>query len=141
MPEPVRTHPEADSRMARGWSRTFPAAPDQAREARRFLAHILDGSGSTADAVVCLSGLVSNAVLHSRSGRPGGTFTVRIHTTRDGYLRVEVDDQGGPGILQPSRNPQRGHGLRIVSELSRACGVAGDHSGRTLWFEIDRSGS
>ena len=49
-----------------GWSRRFPATPEQAGEARRFLAAILDGHPAD-DAILCLSELVTNATLHSRS--------------------------------------------------------------------------
>jgi hypothetical protein len=43
-----------------GWSRDFPATPEQAGEARRFLAAILDGHRAD-DALLCLSELVTNA--------------------------------------------------------------------------------
>lgn len=58
------------------WSRTFPALPEQVREARRFLAAVL-ASRDAPDALLCLSELVTNAVVHSHSTQPGGTFTVR----------------------------------------------------------------
>ena len=54
------------------WSRAFPGAPVQVREARRFLSTILAGQEAAGDAVLCLSELVTNATLHSHSGRPGG---------------------------------------------------------------------
>ena len=78
-----------------GWSRAFPATPAQVREARQFLAGILDGHPATDDAVLCLSELVTNATIHSRSREPGGHFRVRAerHGSR---VRVEVTDQGGP---------------------------------------------
>ncbi len=77
------------------WARTFPAAPAQVGEARRFLADLLDGGPAADDAILCLSELASNATQHSRSARPGGQFTVRAQL--DGpHLRVEVADAGGP---------------------------------------------
>ena len=77
------------------WSRAFPATPQQVGEARRFLAAILDGRSAADDAVLCLSELASNAVLHSRSATPGAQFTVRA-TLKHDQLRVEVSDGGGP---------------------------------------------
>ena len=77
------------------WARTFPAVPAQVREARRFLAGLLDGGPAAGDALICLSELASNAVVHSRSSQPGGTFTVRVQLAGQ-RLRVEVCDQGGP---------------------------------------------
>src|SRR5438552_11916124 len=76
-------------------SHTFPATADQARMARRFLAANLNGSAPTGDALICLSELVTNAIRHSNSRRPGGTFTVRA-SAGHGRLRVEVEAQGGP---------------------------------------------
>ena len=60
------------------WSRTFPATPEQACQARRFLAVILDGRPDTDDAVLCLSELVTNATVHSNSRLPDGRITVRV---------------------------------------------------------------
>ena len=79
-----------------GWSRAFPATPAQVRKARQFLAGILDGCPAADDAILCLSELVTNACLHSRSREPGGYFRVRAET-RGSHVRVEVSDQGGPG--------------------------------------------
>ena len=60
-----------------GWSRTFPATPEQAGEARRFLAAILDDHPAD-DAILCLSELVTNATIHSPSAQRGGCLTVRV---------------------------------------------------------------
>jgi anti-sigma regulatory factor (Ser/Thr protein kinase) len=121
------------------WSRTFPSTPDQVAKARRFLAALLAGSTVTDDALVCLSELVTNAVCHSRSGRPGGTFTVRAALTGT-TLRVAVEDQGGRWAPRPgtSRGEQRGRGLVIVRQLARAWGrTGGSGIGRTVWFTMD----
>src|ERR1017187_6480765 len=78
------------------WSCAFPAAPAQARAARRSLARILDGHPAADDAVLCLGELAANATIHSRS-RNGGHFTVRAQFG-EGCVRVEVHDQG-PVVL------------------------------------------
>jgi anti-sigma regulatory factor (Ser/Thr protein kinase) len=96
-------HPAADSAPAPllTWSRAFPATPVQAREARRFLSRILDGRPFAEDAVLCLGELAANATIHSRS-RNGGHFIVRAQLG-EGYIRVEVHDQGGPWTLARTR--------------------------------------
>jgi serine/threonine-protein kinase RsbW len=122
------------------WSRAFPATPDQAGEARRFLAGLLAGHPATDDAVACLSELVANAIRHSRSARPDGEFSVRMRRSR-AAIRVEVTDQGGPWGCPP-HGPEHGRGLHIVSALSNRRGITlsgatSDPRTRTVWYEID----
>jgi anti-sigma regulatory factor (Ser/Thr protein kinase) len=118
-------------------ARTFPAHPCQVGEARRFLAGVLDGCPVADDAVLCLSELASNAVLHSNSRQPGGSFTVRLEMHPGDGLRVEVADRGGPWT-QPGRvNGEHGRGLLIVSRLARDWGISGNsRTGRTVWFVL-----
>jgi anti-sigma regulatory factor (Ser/Thr protein kinase) len=120
-----------------GWSRAFPATPALVREARQFLAAIMGGRPAADDAVLCLSELVTNATLHSRSREPNGQFSVRVqlHGSR---LRVEVSDQGGPWIQAADKDEQHGRGLLIVGRLARDWGrTGGDKAGWTVWFEVE----
>jgi serine/threonine-protein kinase RsbW len=124
----------------RTWRRVFPATPDQAREARRFLAALLANHPVAEDAVMCLSELAANAIQHSRSARPGGTF--QIHLRRAGAaIRVEVTDQGGPWG-SPPQDPERGRGLLVVRSVASRCdivltGPRDNPEQRTVWYEID----
>ena len=117
-------------------ARVFAGAAGQVREARRFLAGVLDGCPAADDALVCVSELATNAVLHSRSGRPGGCFTVRA-TRRAGSVRVEVTDEGGPWRRERDGDGQNGRGLVIVGQLAGRWGREDCGAGRTVWFEID----
>jgi anti-sigma regulatory factor (Ser/Thr protein kinase) len=128
--------PTAAGQATVTWSRVFPGTPDQAGKARRFLAAVLEGRPAADDATLCLSELVSNACLHSRSGEPGGQFTVRAELSAKG-LRVEVRDGGGPWVW-PAEAGEHGRGLLIIGSLARAWGRAGERErGWTVWFEID----
>lgn len=119
------------------WSQDFPATPQQVGEARRFLAAILDGRAAADDAVLCLSELAGNAVLHSRSATSGAQFTVRA-TLKKNQLRVEVSDDGGPWHWPDGDGDQHGRGLVIVSRLATAWGRAGTpDTGWTLWFTMN----
>jgi len=119
------------------WSRAFPAIPVCAREARRFLSAILSGSPAADNAILCLSELVTNAIVHSRSRAPGGRFFVHVYR-RENVLRVEVSDQGGPWAqAPPGADGRGGRGLLIVARVARAWGRTGDESGRTIWFEME----
>lgn len=136
--------PSAAPPSAAPHEQLFPAHPGQVAAARAFLAASLAGWPAADDAVLCLSELASNAVLHSRSRQPGGWFTVRAHLDPD-RLRVEVRDQGGPWHSptratadEASAGEQNGRGLLIVGQLASRWGCEG-HSqhGWTVWYEID----
>ena len=120
------------------WSRSFPATRQQVGEARGFLAEILAGRPAADDAVLCLSELASNAVLHSRSATPGAQFTVRA-TLKNDQLRVEVSDDGGPWHWPDGTDDQHhGRGLAIVSHLATAWGPAGTpDTGWTVWYTVN----
>lgn len=118
------------------WSRAFPAVPVQAREARRFMAAILDGHQAE-DAILCLSELMTNAVIHSRSSERCGRLTVRVQLHGE-QLRVEVHDQGGPWVMPAHEDEASGRGLLIIDKLARAWGRDGDEeTGWITWFETD----
>lgn len=123
----------------------FPADASQVGAARAFLAAILAGCPVAEDAVLCLSELATNAIVHSRSRQPGGSFTVRVQSGGQ-RLRVDVGDQGGPWETrdptgtptQPSPDDPTGRGLLIVGQLATRWGCAGHHrTGWTVWFELE----
>jgi serine/threonine-protein kinase RsbW len=119
------------------WSRAFRAIPAQVREARQFLSAILDGRPATSDAILCLSELVTNATVHSRSREPDGHFSVRVQL-HGSHLRVEVSDQGGPWTQSDTTDERGGRGLLIVDQLTRAWGRTGNgQTGWTIWFEME----
>jgi serine/threonine-protein kinase RsbW len=118
-------------------SRVFQARADQVCEARAFLRAALDGCPAADDAVLCISELATNAVLHSDSRKAGGTFTVRAEVHEGDYLWVEVEDNGGPWNqhTQPDGHP---HGLDIVAALTAESGIDGDPiTGWAVWARLD----
>jgi serine/threonine-protein kinase RsbW len=117
-------------------AQVFAGDAGQVRAARRFLAGALDGCPAADDALLCVSELATNAVLHSRSGGPGGRFTVRA-TRRAGSVRVEVVDDGGPWGHERDGDGQSGRGLLIVGELASRWGREDGAGRRTVWFELD----
>lgn len=119
------------------WARAFPGTPRQAGAARRFVASLLDGSPFCDDAVVVVSELFTNALLHTNSGKPGGLVVVQVTRWLLG-VRVAVTDQGSAkrpvigdgGSCQQAA--ESGHGLYLVSCLSEHLGWHDDPSGRTI---------
>jgi len=106
-------------------------------QARCFLASLLVGSPAVSDALVCLSELATNAIQHSNSRRPGGTFTVRV-SLHPGCLRVEVEDEGGPWLPRHHGDRQGGRGLQIVSALATGWHISGDGTtGHAVCFHIN----
>ncbi len=133
----MATHLASTSKPRFARSCTFEAVPSRVREARSFLAAILNDSPLADDALICLSELVTNAIRHSNSARSGGTFTVRV-SLHDGSLRVEVEDQGGSWAHDHHHDGQSGRGLLIVSQLATTWDISGDGtSARVVWFTLD----
>jgi anti-sigma regulatory factor (Ser/Thr protein kinase) len=117
----------APTALTLAWSRVFQARADQVREAREFLRAALEGCPAAADAILCISELATNAVLHSDSRKAGGTFTVRAEVHQDDYLWVEVEDNGG--LWNQRAHPDgRPHGLDIVAALTAESGIDGPAS-------------
>ena len=123
--------------MPRTGDRVFAGRPDQVREARRFLGALLAGSPVTGDAVLCVSELASNAVLHSNSARTGGTFTVHVAVFDGHCVYIQVQDDGGPW-QEPAHDDGRAHGLDIVCALASDYGRDGDAlTGWVPWARLD----
>lgn len=121
---------------------TLPARPDQLLAARRFLANFVGRATPAADAVLCVTEVATNAVLHSNSRRAGGWFIVSAALYSDGCLHVEVEDQGGRWLERAKPEGQRHLGLTIVRELASAWGIHGDGTdSRSVWFELRPAGA
>ncbi|MGI8332909.1 ATP-binding protein [Actinomadura scrupuli] len=83
--------------------------------------------------------LVVNALRHTRSGAPGGSFAVEVRRwsdPKDGELvAVAVSDQGGsrePVVVAADELAECGRGLRTVSLTARGWGWFGNSAGRTV---------
>jgi anti-sigma regulatory factor (Ser/Thr protein kinase) len=111
------------------------ASPARARrEASRFAADH-DVSTRADIALLVLSELVTNAVLHG--AEPIQAF-VSCH---DDALRIEVFDgdrersELGPVRARVGGQPG-GRGLQIVDSLSRSWGITTHDDGKTVWAEV-----
>ena len=109
--------------------------------ARRFVRRQLaewDVDDDTSDtAVLCLSELVTNAVIHA------GASSELLLTLDDGMLTVAVRDHGGATTTAAEvvgdDDPMRvfGRGLVLVEALSDSWGSERDAVGTTSWFVLD----
>lgn len=117
------------------YRRTFPGLPEEIHKARRFIRQCLDGSPVAADAGLIVSELATNALRHTASGSPAGTFHVTVVLGRQ-VLAISVTDDGGtkadPETKHPGTEATCGRGLGIVTALAAHVEVHGDHQGRTI---------
>ncbi len=121
-------------------TRELPADSSAASIARRFVTSVLRDWRVQEEVVetaeLCVSELVTNAVIHSRT-----TSTVTVRTDEE-YVLVMVQDQGGVGV-GPVREPVgvdpeaiSGRGLSLVDALVSAWSAEHNADGTTVWFEL-----
>ena len=107
--------------------------------ARAFLDGVLGHGHPCRDvARLLISELVTNAVQHTRSRRPGGTVTLAVLDHRDG-IRVEVTDEGSAHSVPVVREDicaTNGRGLFLVQSLAADWGYLSAGDGTTVWFRL-----
>jgi two-component sensor histidine kinase len=133
MPTQFTRAPEAIA-----FERAYPGRADQPHEVRTDLAEIAGPCPIADELELLTSELAANAVSHSRSGHPGGTFTVRATLYPGDYAWVEVIDQGGPWAADDD-DVEHGRGLAVVAAIAGDgnWGIEGDTSARVAWFRLD----
>lgn len=132
---------------------TLPPRPESVALARRWFAKFLAPYGLEDiqdDAVLLLSELVTNAVLHARPpGAPaerGGLWRIRVEWWREGSsLRVAVHSPGHPSAVRPRTvedvGPREtgGRGLALVHALADDWSVAhSPYGGTAVTFTLSR---
>lgn len=136
-PEPAFTvaqHAELDTAPLMALI-SLPRTRPAVASARHWLADTLTAwnvsDDQAYDAVVALSEVVTNAVVHA-VGSGHSTVTAALW---QGHLRVTVSDPD-PELHGAARSDEHGRGLLVVKELALRCGadrLAG--GGKLIWFE------
>ena len=120
-------------------SLTLPGLTRNVAEARAFVAKTLGTEHPCCDVAVLLcSELVTNAVVHTASGQPGGTVTIVV-LRLSGAVRVEVIDHGSASstpVVKGEVLAPDGHGLFLVDQLAGSWGYVLDQVGTTVWFRL-----
>jgi len=124
-----------------GASLSVPGRPDQVHAARVFTSEALGGGHPCESvAVLLVSELVTNSVVHSNSRLPGGMITVTVTSAGPDTVRVEIRDAGGPTLpfLKEAGDvaAEGGHGLRLVDRLAARWDYCRDTAGLTTWFVV-----
>ena len=117
----------------------IPARPTAGAVARRAVTTWMAGHPRLDDALLAVTELVNNAVIHS--GVPSGsTLTVAVEPESDG-IRLSVAHAGvgfDPTVAQPrSTDPWVSRGLAIVDKIADSWGVESGDGAVAAWFEID----
>lgn len=117
-------------------ARSFRARPEAPAAARRFLSDTLRtwgyGIADIQEALLVLSELATNAVVHARTG-----FVVRVQS--DGVrLRLEVEDGSLGQPRERARPPDApsGRGVHIVACVAEDWGVNNAPDGKSVWAEL-----
>ena len=120
-------------------SLTLPSELTSGRQARAYLREMLPPMGCVhvlEDAVLLLSELVNNAVVHAGSGAE-----VRLRRSDD-LLFVEVRDGGAGGVLRRDAQTHDlgGRGLALLDTVAAQWGAdAAGTGGHRVWFQLDLS--
>lgn len=119
--------------MEEGFTLVLPGDLSTPKAARHAVAEFCGDHARCGELLLCVSEVVTNAVLHARST---ATLTVRW---RADVLTVEVSDDD-PTL--PVRRPHSitattGRGLRILDELTVRWGARPTLDGKVVWFDFD----
>lgn len=115
---------------------TIPTGDRAPSEARAFVRGTLESwglDGAVDPAVLLVSELVSNSVLHT------GT-RARLSVLHEGVrIRVEVEDLGPGGAARRTAAPRdpSGRGLLIVERMADRWGTSGSAGHNVVWFELE----
>jgi anti-sigma regulatory factor (Ser/Thr protein kinase) len=136
----VGTGGRAGARATVLGSLTIPGQPEQVSAARAFVARTLSAHrpGTDADTATLLtSEIVTNAIVHTKSGVDGGTVTIVVIGIPRGVL-VEIIDGGSAGtpVVKGDLYAADGHGLFLVQNLAAQWGYLREPTGTTVWFHL-----
>jgi sigma-B regulation protein RsbU (phosphoserine phosphatase) len=114
------------------------SSPGLAREAIRTIAHERDLSGVLDEALLLVTELTTNSVVHA-----GTEVDLEITASNDSITVTVLDFRPGaivPNFPEPGEEiPERGRGLLLVEQLATAWGTLHFAGGKGVWFRLDRS--
>ncbi len=119
--------------MENGFTLVLPGDATTPRAARMAIAELFSDNIRCGELLLCVSEVVTNAVLHARSA---ATITVRRQAD---LLTVEVEDDDPtlPERRNHSATASTGRGLRILDALTVRWGSRPSNGGKIVWFEFD----
>ncbi|MFI1854913.1 ATP-binding protein [Streptomyces sp. NPDC020480] len=127
-----------DCMPRKAWHFPFLAEPGEVPALRRSMRMHLTrwGLPDLIDAaLICVSELVTNVIVHVGAGTPT-TMAVSMNGT---YLRIEIHDpdrRALPTLLGATATSESGRGLTLVTAVTDRWGVMPTDAGKTTWCEI-----
>jgi anti-sigma regulatory factor (Ser/Thr protein kinase) len=119
----------------------LPGVPESVAAARELARELLGDSPAAATVMLLVSELVTNAIVHSRSGEPGGTVTVALCPTA-GAVLIQVRDDGGASqprlAATADGQAEHGYGLLLVDTLADNWATISSPDGRLTWCKVSR---
>jgi anti-sigma B factor antagonist len=116
----------------------IPARSTAGAVARRAVAKWIAGHPRVDDALLAVTELVNNAVVHSGLA-PGSSLTVTVEPDGDA-LRLTVAHDGikfeAPDSPRLSSEPRASRGLAIVDKIADSWGVESNGGEVSAWFEV-----
>ncbi|MGF1239626.1 ATP-binding protein [Streptomyces sp. 2-6] len=124
---------------AKVWGLTCPGYPEEVSRARRWTRDILRGFPLADDAELIVSELSANAILHTATGRPSGSFHLALAMTPR-VIALSVTDDGGtrtaPRTEHQDQDAEHGRGLSLVNALAHRVIVHRNKAGHTITAEL-----
>jgi anti-sigma regulatory factor (Ser/Thr protein kinase) len=119
------------------WRQEFPGRVQELSQVRRWLERLLPERPARDDVLSVTVELCSNALQHTASGKPGGSFTVEVSWQRSTVHIAVIDggSQSEPRMID-DLDEERGRGLLLVHGLSARTGWSGDEHGRVVCAEV-----
>jgi anti-sigma regulatory factor (Ser/Thr protein kinase) len=116
----------------------LPGVASSVGRARELVRSCLPPGQAAEYAELCTSELVTNAVTHSASGLPGGTFTVIVEPGPAGVVITVIDDGSASAPVVTSRQggAEHGRGLLLVAALAAEWGTERLGGGRVTWCRL-----
>lgn len=127
----------------RVWGFSCPGSPEEVGRARRWTRDILRNSPCADDAELIVSELGANALVHTISGDPAGTFHITLAVSAQ-VVSISVTDSGGtkttPQVERPTAEDTHGRGLGMVNALAHHVETHGDQRGHTVTAHLAQTG-
>jgi serine/threonine-protein kinase RsbW len=106
--------------VAATYQQEFPGTKEIVAKAREWIAGLVAHLDTVrkGEIELCVSELATNAVLHTMSGAPDGTYAIRADITVS-TVAITVTDMGPALIPRPRTSPEEhGRGLVLVAALA-----------------------